>query len=1127
MTVCPSCGTENPAAAKFCNECGARLRAPSALPEERKTVTTLICDLVGFTAMSEAADPEDIDRLLRVYFARATRAIESHGGTVEKFIGDAVVGVFGVPAVHEDDPERAVRAALRLLEALEDLTGPDGTPLLARCGVNTGEALVRLDVSPGSGAGFLTGDAVNTAARLQAAAPPGGVAVGALTRELTVRVIVYGELPAVLAKGKTGPVAAWRAIAPVARRGLDTDAAGLSVFVGREVELAYLSALFDKTVAQASPQFALLVGEPGIGKSRLVREMLTYVDARQDMTTWRQGCCPPFGEDVTFWALAEIVKGHAGILDTDGPAVIEDKLDGVLPPGPDQPWLRQRLRALVGLSAPEASREENFTAWVRFLEEVAADRPTVIVIEDLHWADQALLAFIEHLASHVASVPLLVVGTARPELFERQPDFASGGRINRIGLEPLTREEAARLVADLLGAQDRFTPIVERVVENCDGNPFYAEQSARLMEDATAHMALPDSVQAVIAARLDALPVAQKSLLADAAVVGAVFWDGSLAALAERETADLAPLLSGLLARRLIRRLRASSMEGEHEYEFAHALAREVAYQQLPRSARARRHQAVADWYARKTGARCDDLAAVLAYHSMTALDLAREAGDDDLAASIVESAVLRVVVAGERAVKLDVGAARRLFEWGLAAAGDRGLEAERGRLLTGLAEVTYEEGDLTSACELCTEAADLSGLAGDIANQALVKSWHAMTLDELCRPGGIELVREATELVAIVPPGRATIEVLTTDLWMRWARDERPEGVERAVGAIVDLADRLGEPAPVVAMMQVCMARLEMGDTQALRDLDEVVDLAMEAGLGRETCVVLGNRGVLTVCVEGPAEALRVDARAEEFAAHRGLRRQKDVSRSVRCEALILGGQWQAALELYEEFAPQLLESGDVWSLAQVRVQHAWMLSWMGDSAAARDHVGWVEDQVAESPMEWVRTNLVAGQAAVAHASGRSQEALALLGEWAQRLVWSTDASMTVFALTAVRIALALGGSELARDIAASRDSRLPLNAITSDHIAACMAEADRELDEAAAGFADAAQRWHDFGVPYEEGHALLGQGRCLVALGRAPEAAAPLAAARELFARLGAAPALAETEEWLARAKQLRGTV
>ena len=300
------------------------------------------------------------------------------------------------------------------------------------------------------------------------------------------------------------------------------------------------------------------------------------------MTTWRQGYCPPFGESITYWALAEIVKGHAGIRDTDDASAVEARLAAVLPAGPDREWFHQRLGALLGLAAPDASREENFAAWLRFFEEVAAAGPTVLVFEDLHWADEALLAFLEHLTLHLASVPLMIIGTTRPELFERYPSFAGGGRLNRLQLEPLSAAETARLVAGLLGERDDSGPVIGRVV-GCDGNPFFAEQSVRLLSDTEMDSQVPESVQAVIAARLDALPLEQKALLADAAVVGSVFWDGVLTAMDSRDPRGVDGMLGGLLERKLIGRIRESSMGGEREFAFVHALAREVAYRQLPR----------------------------------------------------------------------------------------------------------------------------------------------------------------------------------------------------------------------------------------------------------------------------------------------------------------------------------------------------------------------------------------------------------------------------------------------------------------------------------------------------------------------------------------------------------------
>ncbi|HET6496246.1 MAG TPA: AAA family ATPase, partial [Thermoleophilia bacterium] len=525
----------------------------TAVPrQERRVVTTLVCDLVGLTAISEPADPEDVDRLLEEYSERARREIEAHGGTVERSIGDAVVGVFGVPAVHEDDAERAVRAGLRLIEALEGMTRPDGSPLRVSIGINTSEALVRLDVEPGSGRGLLAGDAVKVAARLQAAAPPGGVAAGALTHELTAAAIQYEELPAVSVKGRSQPVSAWLAKAPAARVGLDIDRAQLTPLVGREVELAFLQALLEKAISSATPQFVALLGEPGIGKSRLVQELFAYTDSRQEMIAWRQGHCPPYGENVTFWALGEIVKAHAGIVENDGREAVEAKLDAVIPAGVDREWLRQRLRSLLGLEAPTAGRDENFAGWLRFLEEMAAGDPTVLVFEDLHWADEALLAFVEHLATHAAGVPILVVATARPELLEQHPDFAAGStHVNRLSVDSLAPGETRQLVADLLGGAEALSDTVADIVASCEGNPFFAEQSARLVADQVRRTPVPASVQAVLAARLDALPPIQKDLLGGAAVVGSVFWEGAVVAVSRRDAAEVDAALQDLIGKHL------------------------------------------------------------------------------------------------------------------------------------------------------------------------------------------------------------------------------------------------------------------------------------------------------------------------------------------------------------------------------------------------------------------------------------------------------------------------------------------------------------------------------------------------------------------------------------------------
>ncbi|MEO8477530.1 MAG: adenylate/guanylate cyclase domain-containing protein, partial [Actinomycetota bacterium] len=411
MATCSSCAHENNDGAKFCEECATPLGAPARpVAEERKVVTSLFCDLVGFTATSESADPEDVDQMLASYFTMARTAIEAYGGVVEKFIGDAVVGVFGVPAAHEDDPERAVRAGLRICEAAEDLTSVGGAPLKLRVGINTGEALVRLGITPGSGEGFLSGDSVNTASRLQSVAPEMGVAVGLGTYEATEQVFDYDELEPATLKGKSEPVRVFWAKSSRARFGTDLTRVHDTPFIGREIDLALLKGIFDKTVAANAPQLVTVVGEPGLGKSRIVAELFAYTDTKPELITWRQGRCLPYGEGITFWALGEILKAHTGILESDPAEVANAKLEVVLPEGSEREWFRQRLLPLLGIEANSpAEREELFTAWLRFFELVAEQDPTVLVFEDLHWAEPAMLEFIEHLADRAEGVPLLIV----------------------------------------------------------------------------------------------------------------------------------------------------------------------------------------------------------------------------------------------------------------------------------------------------------------------------------------------------------------------------------------------------------------------------------------------------------------------------------------------------------------------------------------------------------------------------------------------------------------------------------------------------------------------------------------------------------------------------------------------
>jgi len=366
VSSCPACGEENPERAKFCLECGAALAVatPPAL-EERKVVTVLFCDLVGFTAASDAADPEDVRARIRPYHARLRQEIERFEGTVEKFIGDAVMAVFGAPVAHEDDAERAVRAGLRVLEAIEELNANDpARSLQVRVGINTGEAVVALAARPEAGEGIVTGDVVNTASRLQGAAPVGGMAVSAQTFRATERVFEWERLEPVTVKGKAEPLALWRPMRPRARFGLEVIRSSTTPLVGRELERTLLIGTFERAAQQVSSQLVTIVGEPGVGKSRLCAELFGYVEERPGLVRWRQGRCLPYGDGISFWALGEIVKAQCGILESDTPAQAATKLERAIAEGdPDRTWLLARLAPLVGAPAEPAAQEESFVAW--------------------------------------------------------------------------------------------------------------------------------------------------------------------------------------------------------------------------------------------------------------------------------------------------------------------------------------------------------------------------------------------------------------------------------------------------------------------------------------------------------------------------------------------------------------------------------------------------------------------------------------------------------------------------------------------------------------------------------------------------------------------------------------------
>jgi class 3 adenylate cyclase/tetratricopeptide (TPR) repeat protein len=1130
MAACPACGHESPDGSKFCAECGTRLVVPAReLVEERKVVTALFCDLVGFTAASEGADPEDVDRMLAVYAAMAQAQIGAFGGVMEKFIGDAVVGVFGARVAHEDDPERAVRAGLAICEQAAELSGLGEAPLLLRVGINTGAALVRVEARAELGERLLAGDAVNTASRIQSVAPQMGVGVGLATFEATRVVFEYEELAPASLKGKSEPVRVFHARASRARFGTDLTRRRDGPFVGREIDLALLKGVFDKSVAAQGVHLVTVVGEPGLGKSRLVAELFGYVDERPELVTWRQGRCLPYGEGITFWALGEILKAHTGILESDPPAVAMEKLELVLPDGPEREWFRQRLLPLLGIEASSrAEREELFTAWRRFFELIAERGPTVLVFEDLHWADQALLEFLEHLADFAEEVPLLIVGTARPELFERYPQYAAGLRnATPINLAPLSPAETARLVSALLAATVVPAELQQPILERAGGNPLYAEEFVRLLKDRDllvrkgaswalregAEVPLPASVQALIAARLDTLGRDTKSLLADAAVIGKVFWAGAIARMGDRDPLQVTGTLRELSRKELVRPARRSSMEGEAEYAFWHVLARDVAYHQLPRASRAARHVAAAGWLESKA-ARVEDLADVLAHHYTTALELARAAGQAEQAVDLEAPARRFLRVAGERTLGLDTAAALASFERALELT--PAVHPDRSRTLARFGDAAFQAARYVDAAQALDEAITALRASGDLPAATTAMITLSKMVGRLGDPRSAELAAEALELLEPLAPGPELVAAHTEMAIIESIHNGRAEDGLRHAEQALAVAERLGLARPARALGFRGLSRCVLGDRGGLEDFRTAIVLATDAGQGREAALLYNNLATALTPYEGPVAALEVYRAGIEFAQARGLTEMTDSMTASTIEVLCHTGGHDEALTLAAERAGRF-ESSDVWGLAIVRTVQVGILTLRGQAALTVPSLDWLAIASRRlAHLELIIQSLATAAAARA-ALGQHDDAAALLSEIDTTPDSRESPCYAAYLPTMVRTALTIANPQLAHQLTTGLQPRHPIAEHALVTASASLAEARGELDTAADGYRDAARRWLQFGTTPEHAHALLGHGRCLTALGQPAPATQALQRARAIYQTLHAAPALTETDTLL----------
>jgi len=865
--------------------CGASLTAAApAAREERKVVTVLFTDLVGFTSRAEKLDPEDVRATLSPYYSRLRAEIERHGGTVEKFIGDAVMAVFGAPVAHEDDPERAVRAAIAIHESV-------GEDLQIRTAVNTGEALVALGARPSEGEGIVSGDVVNTAARLQSAAPVNGILVGEGTYRATRHRIDYREATPVDAKGKAEAVAVWEVVAARARFGLDVEERLRAPLIGRARERTFLADSLARCRAENAAQLVTLVGVPGIGKSRLVTELFQIVEDDPELIFWRQGRSLPYGEGLSYWALGEIVKAQAGILESDAVEEVEAKVAATVEnligdPG-EREWVEQHVRTLAGLvsDAEHSSdrRVEAFAAWRRLLEALAEQGPLVLVFEDLHWADDGLLDFVDSLAEWVTEVPMLVVGTARPELLDRRPGWG-GGKRNAFTLSvgALSSDETAQLLATLLDQALLPAEVQAAVLRLAEGNPLYAEEYVRMLQDRgflvrsaggwqltqADELPLPETVQGMIAARLDALAPAEKELVQDAAVIGKVFWPAALSALAPSGQDAAGSALHALERKEFVRRDRRSAVAGETQYAFLHALVRDVAYGQIPRATRVEKHRLAAEWITALAPDRSEDRAEMLAHHYREALALAKAAGLDT--APLRAPARAALADASARAFSLNAWLAAEELALAAVELTEPG-DPQRPHLLLRAAHASTFSGTVTS--ELATAAVQEFLEQGDVSHAAegeallsWISWWHGDP-----KTSGLHADR-AVELVQGEPTTRGSVRAYAQRARVLSLAGREAESVEigrRALAMAEEIGDR--ETASH-ALNSIGMSRVYMGELEGLDDLKRSLELAEEALAIEEVGKALNNLSNMHWAVGKLDEATQYRLTGRDWALRNGV---------------------------------------------------------------------------------------------------------------------------------------------------------------------------------------------------------------------------------------------------------------
>ncbi len=1120
--ACSSCGTPAPSGARFCMECAAPLGPATETPvpvSERRLISVLFADLVGFTTLSEHRDPDEVRDLLSRYFDRCRILIERYGGTLEKFIGDAVVAFWGTPVAREDDPERAVRAALALDQAVSKLGEEVGMPSLRmRAGVLTGNAAV--DVG-GEREGMVLGDTVNTASRLQSIAAPGTVLVDDVTRRASEAAIAYEDAGHHEVKGREQPVHAWSALRVVAGVGGTRRSAGLEApFIGRDSELQRVIAASEEVASTGRARLIAVVGEPGSGKSRLLWEYYKYVDGVQKVVRWHQGRCLSYGEGVGYWALAEMVRARAGILEEEDPASARAKLkqavEEFVTDERERRLVEPRLAHLLGLEQRAAAdRADLFSGWRLFFERVSDDAPVVLAFEDLQWADSGLLEFIDYLLEWSADRPLLVLALGRSELLARRPAWET------IKLGPLPVEAMREALEGLVpGLPEELTG---RILRRAEGVPLYAVETVRMLLDRgllaqegaryvltgdVGELDVPETLHALAAARLDGLSADERAVLQDAAVYGQSFTPAGVAALGSRSVAEVQGILDGLVDKQIVGLNDDPRSAERGQYYFLQGLLRTTAYSTLSRRDRKERHLAVARHLQEAWGESAPELAEVLAAHLLDAAQADPDAAD---AGQIRAMACETLAEAGRRALSLALGPeAQRAFDRAAELAED---ERSRAALLDQAGRAAVHAGSYVAGCERLERAVALFESLGD--REAAGRSvaalatalWREDRLEE-----AIELNRRAVAGLAEGSADKAAaLAALSTSLAFRGVTEEASE----AADAALMIAEPLEEWRTICeAFLTISYVRQQQGRREEATAVRErCLSLALEHDVPDQALRAYNNLADLQQQRDRFDDALEIAERGLALAQSRGDRLSEQSLTLMIKTVHVARGEWDAMPEVDSDglpIAPPLLRRAYLPVLARVHAARA-------DSAGLQRTLQLTENQDESTNIEYAAGPSVA-RAIALNAVGRHADALALALPIATSENVAHEDRREAYAEAGLA-ALALGDEDALERLVAfvaglPPATRSPLLRAGAARFAGLLAWRRGDAAIADDRLVIAAREVRDTGARFNLALILLEHAEVLSGCGREEDAEPLLAEARAIFTALGAVPWLERCE-------------